>query len=187
MKVLIVDNKDSFTYNLKNYLLHFCSHVDVFRHDLLNLKIVSSYDKILFSPGPGLPKEYPILHHILHQFGKSKSILGVCLGQQAIATFYGAKLYNLNHPMHGVSSTVHHLENCTLYNSIPSVFKIGHYHSWVVSKKDFPQDLQITSLNDEGLIMSISHITYDVKGIQFHPESVLTDHGLNLIRNWLIS
>ena len=185
MKVLIVDNKDSFTYNLKHYVSQFCTHVNVVRCDKLHLSQVLVYDKILFSPGPGLPKDYPILRHILTRFGSSKSILGICLGHQAIADFYGASLDNLDCPIHGVSTKIKHLNNCNLFNKIPISFQIGHYHSWVVSKKDFPEILEITSVNENGFIMSLRHKRYNIKSLQFHPESILTDFGLNLIENWL--
>ena len=185
MKVLIVDNKDSFTYNLKNYIHQFCSDVDVIRYNRLEIGSVSEYDKILFSPGPGLPSEYPILNDILRKYGSCKSILGVCLGEQAIAEFYGCTLENLSNPMHGVSSRVKHLSNCSLYKDVPMYFEIGHYHSWVVSNNNFSKDLEITSLDETGLIMSMKHKIYDVKGVQFHPESILTQYGLDLIKNWI--
>lgn len=185
MKVLIVDNKDSFTYNLKHYISQFCANVNVVRCDKLVLKQVAFYDKILFSPGPGLPKDYPILRHILTSFGSSKSILGICLGHQAIADFYGSSLDNLDYPMHGVSSKTCHLNNCTLFKNIPISFRVGHYHSWVVSKKGFPETLEITSTNEGGFIMSLKHKRYNIKSLQFHPESILTEFGLNFIENWL--
>ena len=185
MKVLIVYNKDSFTYNLKNYIDQLCSDVDVIRYNRLEIGIVREYDKILFSPGPGLPSEYPILNDILRKYGSYKSILGVCLGEQAIAEFYGCTLENLSNPMHGVSSRLKHFNNCSLYKDIPVSFEIGHYHSWVVSNNNFPKDLEITSLNETGLIMSMKHKIYDVKAVQFHPESILTQYGLDLIKNWI--
>ena len=187
MKVLIVDNKDSFTYNIKHYVNHFCDDVDVLRCNTLQLDDVEKYDKILFSPGPGLPKEYSILNTILSKYGSSKSILGICLGQQAIAEFYGAKLENLLDPMHGITSKISHLNNCNLYKDLPISFQIGHYHSWVVCDKDFPAELEITAINDSGLIMSIKHKKYDIKAVQFHPESILTENGLQLIKNWLFN
>ena len=187
MKVLIVDNKDSFTYNLKHYINQSCADVDVVRCNKLQLHKVGEYDKILFSPGPGLPKEYPILNDILSKYGSFKSIFGVCLGQQAIADFYGCRLDNLSDAMHGIPSKINHLNNCSLYKSIPRSFQIGHYHSWVVSNKDFPAELEITSLNESGLIMSIKHKQYNIKAVQFHPESILTEHGFQLIKNWLFN
>lgn len=185
MKVLIVDNKDSFTYNLKHYINQFCEDIDVVRCDKLKLKNVGSYDKILFSPGSGLPKAYPILNDILSQYGSSKSILGICLGQQAIAEFYGCTLDNLPNPMHGIVSKINHLNNCSLYRNLPISFQIAHYHSWVVSDKAFPPELEITAVNEGGLIMSIKHKRYCIQALQFHPESVLTEYGLQLIENWI--
>jgi anthranilate synthase component 2 len=187
LKVLIIDNNDSFTYNLKHYINKFSDLVDVVRHNNLDIDNVGDYDKILFSPGPGLPKEYPILNNILIKYGTSKSILGICLGQQAIAEFYGCKLENLSIAMHGVSSMVKHLNNCSLYKNMPLSFKIGHYHSWVVSHKNMPEDLVITSINEGGLIMSLKHRIYDINSVQFHPESIMTEHGIILIENWLLS
>jgi len=187
LKVLIVDNKDSFTYNLKHYIHTFCDYVDVIRYSEIELENLATYDKILISPGPGLPKEYPILNEILSTYASYKSILGICLGQQAIANFYGCKLYNLTHPMHGEASVINHLSNCILYKDMPVSFKIGHYHSWALSNQDFPEDLEITSLNDNGLIMSIKHKRYDIRAVQFHPESILTEYGFKLIKNWLFN
>ncbi len=186
MKVLIVDNYDSFTFNLKHYVEQFSDYVVVGRGsdiDVLNLDI---YDKIILSPGPGLPAEHPILDKILSMYYFKKSILGVCLGHQAIASFFGARLINLNRVKHGVSSHVLHANNCKIFNKIPTSFEVGHYHSWVVSKDHFPKDLYITSENEEGIITSIRHRKYDLTGIQFHPESILTHYGLELLRNWLL-
>ncbi len=185
MKVLIIDNKDSFTYNLKHYINYFCDYVDVIRYNKLKIKNVGDYDKILFSPGPGLPNEYLILNQILSEYGSSKSILGICLGQQAIVQFYGGRLSNLVDPMHGCSSRIKHFNNCFLYNSLPISFQIGHYHSWVVSEYGLPKELEITSVNERNLIMSIKHKKYDVRAVQFHPESILTEYGLQLLKNWL--
>ncbi len=187
MKVLIVDNQDSFTYNLKHYIIQFANDVNVVRYNKLFLDDVQVYDKILFSPGPGLPHEYPILDDILKHYDNSKSILGICLGHQAISSFYGGNLENLVFPMHGVTSKIKHLNNCILFNNIPSSFQIGHYHSWIVSQKKFPKDLEITSFNHNGLIMSLKHKKYDVRSVQFHPESILTENGLLLIKNWIIN
>lgn len=186
MKVLIVDNNDSFTYNLKHYIDSFSDDVDVVRSNKLQLNDVVNYDKILFSPGPGLPNEYPILNNILSQYGSSKSILGICLGYQSIVEFYGGRLYNLSNPMHGMVSQIKHLKNCDLYKGLSVSFPVGHYHSWASSIKDLPDDLVVTAVNTDGLIMSIRHKKYDIKGVQFHPESILTENGLGLIRNWLI-
>ena len=187
MKILIIDNQDSFTFNLKHYVQQFTNNVFVVRGDDCDLNHLRNYDKILISPGPGLPFEHPILKKVLDRYYDKKSILGVCLGQQAIADFFGARLENLRQVKHGVSSYITHSNNSVLFKNIPQSFKVGHYHSWVVSKNNFPQDLNITSENKEGIITSISHRYYDIHGVQFHPESILTEHGLQLIKNWLIS
>lgn len=187
MKILIIDNNDSFTYNLKHYINLFADKVDVIRYNKININDINYYDKILFSPGPGLPREYPVLNDILLKYETKKPILGVCLGHQLIAEYYGASLDNLLTPMHGVSSKITHKYNCSLYKNLPLKFKIGHYHSWVVSKTNFPLNIEITALNESNLIMSFKHKIFDVKGIQFHPESILSEYGKNLIKNWVFS
>ena len=187
MKVLIVDNKDSFTYNLKHYINQFTNDVDVVRGSKINLDEVESYDKIILSPGPGLAEEHPVLQLILERYYNQKPILGICLGQQAIAEFFKAKLENLPIVKHGVTSKISHFNNCKLFKNIPKHFKIGHYHSWVVSESNFPDELAITSENEEGIITSIKHREYDVTAVQFHPESVLTEHGLQMIKNWVLA
>ena len=186
MKVLIIDNKDSFTYNLKHYINQFTDDIDVVRGNNLDLDDVVNYDKIILSPGPGLPSEHPILERFLEAFYDKKSILGICLGQQAIAEFFNAKLENLSTVKHGITSEVSHFNNCKLFKNIPKNFKIGHYHSWVVSKSNFPKELTITSENEEGIITSINHKIYDITAVQFHPESILTEYGLQLIKNWVL-
>jgi anthranilate synthase component 2 len=186
LRVLIVDNKDSFTYNLKHYLNQFSDEIDVVRGEKIELDDIVSYDKIVFSPGPGLPSEHPILEKILEIYHNNKSILGICLGQQAIAEFFNANLQNLEIVKHGIISEITHLNNCKLFRNIPENFKIGHYHSWVVSKSDFPEELAITSENEEGLITSLNHRNYDITAVQFHPESILTEHGLELLKNWVL-
>ena len=186
MKVLIVDNQDSFTYNLKHYLHQFTEDVDVVRGNKLKLDDVAVYDKVIFSPGPGLPSEHPILYKILELYHTNKSILGICLGQQAIATFFNAELENLVNVKHGVTSQITHFNNCRLFSNIPQNFKVGHYHSWVVSRSDFPEDLNVTSENEDRIITSINHKAYDITAVQFHPESILTEYGIQLIRNWVL-
>ena len=185
MKVLIIDNNDSFTYNLKHYVNTFCDNIKVLRHYDANLKIIEDFDKILFSPGPGLPSEYVILYKILEKYQSSKSILGICLGHQAIAEFYGAKLYNLDTPLHAFKSKITHLDNCYLFKNLELNFDVGHYHSWAVLPTSLTEKLEQTSYNSDGIIMSLKHINYDVRGIQFHPESILSEYGLNIIKNWL--
>lgn len=185
MKVLIVDNNDSFTYNLKHYIYTYCDDITVIRHYDIKLNLVETYDKILFSAGPGLPSEYVILHKILEKYQASKSILGICLGHQSIAEFYGAKLYNLDTPLHAYKSNVRHLDNCYLFKNLDLNFDIGHYHSWVVCPSSFPSNLEKTSYHEDGIIMSFKHKKYDIRGMQFHPESIITEYGLNIIKNWL--
>lgn len=187
MRTIIIDNNDSFTYNLAHYVTSLNFNVDVFRASDIMLDCLEEYDKIIFSPGPGLPNEHPLLEKIIDIFYRKKSILGVCLGHQAIATYFNADIYNLSNVKHGIASTVYHKSNCSLFNNIPKSFLAGHYHSWAISPNNFPDCLEITSTNTEGIIMSIKHKEFDIKGVQFHPESVLTKYGLSLIRNWLIS
>ena len=187
MKTLIIDNKDSFTYNLFHYVNQFTNNIDVLRGDQINIIQIEKYDKIIFSPGPGLPKHHPILKKVLDKFHAKKSILGICLGHQAIAEYFNAELVNLKTVKHGVSSRVFHQSNCDIFNGLPSDFNIGHYHSWIVKKSNFPNCLTITSENNEGIITSFKHNTCDLKGLQFHPESILTEFGLKLIENWINS
>jgi len=186
LKVLIVDNNDSFSYNLKHYVNQFTDDIDVVRGDEINIFTIVDYDKIILSPGPGLPSEHPILEKILEIYHSNKSILGICLGQQAIAEFFNAELENLENVKHGITSEITNFNNCKLFRNLPKNFKIGHYHSWVVSKNNFPEELNITSENEEGIVTSISHNIYDITAVQFHPESILTEHGLELIKNWVL-
>jgi anthranilate synthase component 2 len=168
-----------------HYVDQFADVVKVIRGSSFQIDEVNNYDKIIFSPGPGLPKEHPILQSTLQKFHFCKPILGICLGHQAIAEYFGAKLVNLSEVKHGVTSVLNHSDNCILFQNIKQKFKIGHYHSWVISKKDFPDELVVTSENSEGLIMSIQHKEYDITAVQFHPESILTENGLKLIENWV--
>ena len=187
MKVVIIDNQDSFTYNLAHYVQHFTHLVDVFRVNEIDIKELDVYDKIILSPGTGLPNEHPFLEDIIHKYHTSKSMLGICLGHQAIAEYFKATLENLSVVKHGVTSVIHQNQNCSIFNDVPVSFQIGHYHSWVVSKNDFPKCLEITSTNQEEIITSFKHKQFDIKGMQFHPESILTEYGLQLIKNWLIT
>ena len=182
----MIDNNDSFTYNLKHYIEQFVSEVVVSRVTEIELDDIESFDKIILSPGPGLPNEHPVLEQVLFRYYNQKPILGICLGQQAIAEFFNANLENLTTVKHGVTSMVKHFNNCKLFSDIPENFKIGHYHSWVVSKINFPEELLITSENEDGIITSLNHKKYDIAAVQFHPESILTEHGLLLIKNWLL-
>ena len=188
MKLLVLDNYDSFTYNLVQILEQLTGEpVDVYRNDKISLEAVAAYDKILLSPGPGLPSESGILLDLIKTYGPTKSILGVCLGEQAIGEVYGAQLENLSQVFHGVSTDCVLTEaKSPILHNLPERFTIGRYHSWVVRKEGFPQDsLEITAVDDNGQIMGLQHKHYDVQGVQFHPESVLTPEGRKILENWL--
>ena len=190
MKLLVLDNYDSFTYNLVQILEQISgAPVDVFRNDKISLEQVQAYDKILLSPGPGLPVESGILLDLIKTYGPTKSILGVCLGQQAIGEVYGAQLENLSAVFHGVSTSCQKTAATSpILKDLPQQFTIGRYHSWVVSKQQFPSEaLDITAEDENGQIMGLQHKTYDVQGVQFHPESVLTPQGRQILENWLKS
>lgn len=186
MKILLFDNYDSFTYNLLHILKEFGADVEVFRNDKITLDEIDRFDKIVLSPGPGIPEEAGILLPLIRRYAPTKSILGVCLGEQAIGEAFGAKLINLTEVHHGVSSDVRIVANDPLFNGLDRTLRVGRYHSWVVSKEDFPDCLEITAEDtEEGQIMGLRHKTYNVRGIQFHPESVLTPQGKGIIKNWL--
>ncbi len=186
-KILVLDNYDSFTYNLVHYIRKLTGEpVDVFRNDEISLDKIDKYNKILLSPGPGIPVEAGICIELVKKYAKTKSILGVCLGHQAIAEAFGANLINLDKVYHGVSSVISvFTPDDPLYSELPEKLEVGRYHSWVVSKEGLPACFTITCEDDKGLIMGISHNEYDVKGVQFHPESVLTEHGEKVMDNWL--
>ncbi len=188
MKIAIIDNYDSFTYNLVHYLEELGSEVTVLRNDEFDLEELQPFSKILLSPGPGIPDEAGLLKQAIKHYAPTKSILGICLGQQAIGEVYGGSLTNLNKVFHGVSSKVIiSVKDELLFKNIPSEIEVGRYHSWVVSTEDFPEDLEITSTDENGQIMSLRHKKFDVRGVQFHPESVLTPHGKTILKNWLES
>ena len=185
-KILVIDNYDSFVYNLVHYLESLNCEVIVKRNDQLDLDEVEAFDKILLSPGPGIPDEAGLLKPIIKKYGASKSIFGVCLGQQAIGEVYGGTLRNLDEVYHGVATKIETITNDTiLFKSLESKFEVGRYHSWVIAKEDFPESLEITSLDENGQIMSLRHKEYDVRGVQFHPESVLTPDGMQILENWV--
>ena len=188
LKILVIDNYDSFVYNLVHYLEELDCTVTVKRNDQLDLNEVEHYDKILLSPGPGIPDEAGLLKEIIKQYAPTKSMLGVCLGQQAIGEVFGGNLTNLDKVFHGVATSATQLvADEPLFKNINKEFEIGRYHSWVVSSENFPSDLEITSLDQNGQIMSLRHKHYDVRGVQFHPESVLTPEGKKMIKNWVES
>lgn len=184
-KVLVIDNYDSFTYNLVHYLQDLGCEVTVKRNDQLDLKEVEPFAKILLSPGPGIPEEAGLLKRIIKEYGPTKEILGVCLGQQAIAEVFNGQIENLNKVYHGVSTMIQRTERDeVLYKGLPEKMEVGRYHSWVVSK-DLPDELIATSLDENGEIMSLKHAHYEVRGVQYHPESILTPHGKQLLKNWV--
>jgi len=186
MKILVFDNYDSFTYNLVQMIKEQSdASVDVFRNDEIPLEDVKAYDKILLSPGPGIPSESGLLIPLIQQYASTKSILGVCLGQQAIAEAFGGSLTNLSKVYHGIATPVELIGDSILFEGLPKTFNVGRYHSWVVNENDLPAELKITSKDVEGYIMSLEHTSYDVKGVQYHPESVLTPEGAKIIGNWL--
>jgi anthranilate synthase component II len=186
MKILVVDNYDSFTYNLVHYLEKVSdAEIEVQRNDKISLQEISKFDKILLSPGPGVPSEAGILLDVIKTYAASKSIFGVCLGQQAIAEVFGASLVNLSTVFHGVSTPVEIIADDILFKNIPRKLNVGRYHSWCVNKINFPEELVITAIDEQGNIMALKHKKYDVRGVQFHPESILTEHGLKMIENWI--
>ncbi len=185
MKILVLDNYDSFTYNLVHIIHELGYTMDVIRNNKIEVEEVGKYDKILLSPGPGIPDEAGIMKDVVHQYGSSKSILGVCLGHQGIAEVYGGSLINIPKVLHGVTSKVEVIEEDALFAGIPGTFTATHYHSWAVVKESIPEVLKITAVNDEGLVMAIAHTSFDVRGVQFHPESVMTEYGKEMINNWL--
>lgn len=186
-KIVVIDNYDSFTYNLVHYIEKITGNrPDVYRNDEISIDDVGRYDKIVLSPGPGIPVEAGIILDVIRKHGSTHSILGVCLGHQAIGEAFGGTLINLDKVYHGVSSKIHVLTpDDPLYVGIPNEFRVGRYHSWVVAKENLPDCFTITSVDEHGLIMGISHKQYDVKGVQFHPESVLTEHGMKIMENWI--
>ena len=191
MKILVFDNYDSFTYNLV-HLVEKITHekVDVHRNDQLPMEKVKDYDKIILSPGPGIPEEAGLLLPLIKEYASSKPILGVCLGHQAIGQAFGGKLINLSSVFHGVATKIEVRSresgvSSPLFDGLPNELEVGRYHSWVVSKENFPDTLEITAEDESGMIMGLQHKTFDVQGVQFHPESVLTPMGEEIMRNWL--
>ncbi|MBN1119107.1 MAG: aminodeoxychorismate/anthranilate synthase component II [Bacteroidales bacterium] len=188
MNILVLDNYDSFTYNLVHYIENLTDGdvIDVFRNDEIALDEVDKYDKILLSPGPGIPEEAGILLDLIKKYAPTKSIFGVCLGHQAIAEAFGGSLINLDTVYHGVSTFIDVVTpDDILYKSLPGRFEVGRYHSWAVSRENLPSCFKINSLDEHGMIMGITHKEYDVRGVQYHPESVLTPEGLKIVENWL--
>lgn len=187
MKVLVIDNYDSFTYNLVHYLEDLDCEVVVKRNDKLTLEEVNDFEKIVLSPGPGIPDEAGLLKPIIEKYAPTKSILGVCLGQQAIGEVFGGSISNLDTVYHGVATNVAlSVDDEELFKGLEKEFPVGRYHSWVVDT-DLPDSLEATSFDENGQIMSLRHKEYDVKGVQYHPESVLTPNGKQILKNWIES
>lgn len=189
VKVFLLDNYDSFTYNLAA-LLKGDNHIELYigTPDTIKIDNLAHFDKIVFSPGPGLPSEFPVMHEILDAYKDTKSILGVCLGHQMIGTYFGAKLVNLSQVSHGWSKKLHIMNaECRLYQDIPDMTNVGVYHSWYLSKDGFPDCLGTTAESNDGIIMSIEHHKYNIQAVQFHPESFMTTYGKVMIQNWLAS
>ncbi len=187
MKILVIDNYDSFTYNIVHLVKQLgYADVEVHRNDKITLGEVERFDKIILSPGPGVPSEAGILLDVIKKYALTKSILGVCLGEQAIGEAFGAKLINLSEVYHGVTSQMTIVDQDeTLFRGLPAQLQIGRYHSWAVSKEGLPECLQVTAVDENGMIMALRHKQYDVRGVQFHPESVLTPDGEQMMKNWL--
>lgn len=186
MKLLIVDNNDSFTYNLVQMVEEAgCLNHEVIVHNLIDPEKISRFDKILISPGPSLPKDYPVLNKLFKRYGKQKSFLGICLGMQAMNEYFGGQLYNMSEVIHGQEHKVAILKNDLLFKGLPDQISVGLYHSWAVSEIDLPECLEVTSRSSKGIIMSLRHKEYDIKGLQFHPESIITKHGFQIIKNWI--
>ena len=181
--VLIIDNYDSFTYNLVHYIESFDVKCDVFRNDKISLEDVNQYDKILLSPGPGIPEEAGIMMDLIKQYAANKTILGVCLGHQAIGQVFGAELYNVGKVIHGKARNTTIIEDDILFDGMDKNFPSGRYHSWAIKNVQSP--LIVTALDDDNIVQAIKHETYNVRGVQFHPESVMTPNGKKIIENWL--
>ena len=188
MKILVFDNYDSFTYNLVHAVKKLgYTDLEVYRNDQIALEDIARFDKIILSPGPGVPSESGILLDVIRTYASSKSILGVCLGEQAIAEAFGGTLINLAEVHHGISSMVDVVTEDVLFNGLAKQLEVGRYHSWAVEKATLPECLTIPAVDEEGMIMALAHKTYDVRGVQFHPESVLTPDGEKMLKNWLES
>ena len=185
MKIVIIDNYDSFTYNLSHLIKELGANVTVYRNDQFELPMLEQFDKIVLSPGPGIPSEAGLLLDVIKTYAGKKPILGVCLGHQAIGEAFGAKLENLSDVFHGVATEGTQFGTDPIFATLPQRIIMGRYHSWVVSKDNLPACLEVTAESDEGQIMALRHREYDIHGIQFHPESVLTPDGKTMLRNWI--
>jgi len=190
-KILVFDNYDSFTYNLVHLVEKIIGEkVDVYRNDQIALTDIAAYDKIILSPGPGVPDEAGLLLPLIKTYASSKSILGVCLGHQAIAQAFGGNLINLNKVFHGLATKIQinkgpFVNKKNIFHTLPAQIEVGRYHSWIVNKNGFPNELEVTALDEHGFIMGLQHKVFDLQGVQFHPESILTKDGEQIIKNWL--
>jgi anthranilate synthase component 2 len=186
MKILVLDNYDSFVYNLVYILKDLGNEVDVFRNDKIAMEEVEKYDKILLSPGPGIPKEAGILLPLIKEYASTKSIFGVCLGHQAIGEAFGAKLQNMGDVLHGVTTNCKIVDPTEkLFQGIPENIEVCRYHSWTVIPETMPKELKITAIDDNNYVMAQTHTQFDVRGVQFHPEAYLTQFGVQMLKNWL--
>ena len=185
-KILVFDNYDSFTYNLVHIIEKVCDYkVEVHRNDKISLQEIDEFDRIVISPGPGIPSEAGILLDVIKKYSPLKSILGICLGHQAIAEAFGGSILNLKNVFHGVSTPIQIILKDSLFKNIPAKINVGRYHSWVVDRNNFPDTLEITAVDEENNIMALRHKKFDVRALQFHPESILTEFGENIISNWI--
>ena len=185
MKVVIIDNYDSFTYNLSHLIKSLGAEVTVVRNDQFELQDLEQFNKIVLSPGPGIPSEAGLLLDVIRTYAGKKPILGVCLGHQAIGEVFGGKLVNLSDVFHGVATPCHIVADDPIFSGLERDITIGRYHSWVVANEDLPECLEVTAVSDEGQIMALRHKNLNIRGIQFHPESVLTPDGKKMIQNWM--
>lgn len=194
-RLLVLDNYDSFTYNLVHLAKEILGEtVDVYRNDAITLEDVSAYDRILLSPGPGIPEEAGILLPLIRTFASTKSLFGVCLGHQAIGEAFGGRLTNLDKVYHGVATEIElcpdlgfSINHNDWFMGFQHKLEVGRYHSWIVSRQNFPSELESTAFDEQGMVMALRHRSYDVQGVQFHPESVLTPNGKKMLENWLLS
>ncbi|WP_395632699.1 anthranilate synthase component II [Flavobacterium sp.] len=185
-EIVVIDNYDSFTFNLVHYLEDLGAHVTTYRNDEFEIEDLQAFDKILLSPGPGIPKEAGLLYDVIQHYGSKKSILGICLGMQAIGEVFGGTLQNLEKVHHGIATKIKQtVDDEILFKELPAEFEVGRYHSWVVSPIQFPDVLEITAVDFKGEIMALRHKTFNIKGVQFHPESIMTPYGKTILKNWL--
>ena len=187
-KILVFDNYDSFTYNLVHIIreLGYDKHMDICRNDKISFEEIENYDKILLSPGPGIPKDAGIMEQLIEGYGPYKSILGICLGHQGISEVFGSEIYNMPIVLHGITTPVKIIsENEILFEGLPKEINVCRYHSWAVVPESVNSDLEITAIDEQGVIMGIRHNKYDVRGLQFHPEAYLTEYGIKMMENWL--